>query len=225
MPRVGIGDSDPSTGNIHRVALIGRGKNAVRWTACARDGQTKLTGACAGRWVLPCGSTRRQGCGAQAAVVDPRSCQIAVHQVTNRIDRRRRITSSAEIIGGLACPKRAPSRVALLSSCFRLKAPPKSKIPTTNTIKSGSETANSAIDDASDPASRAQTDRLRLGPIKLVLPLHLHIGFQEKLLLVQRCERKRHLIGIFEADGHTAHWRIHVGGRELHLSTHANVPT
>src|SRR5216684_1536904 len=45
-------------------------------------------------------------------------------------------------------PKRAPSRAALFSFCFRLKALPKSKIPTTKTTSNGRATANSSNWDA-----------------------------------------------------------------------------
>src|SRR5205809_6708445 len=58
--------------------------------------------------------------------------------------------------------KRAPSRAAPFSFCLTLNDSPKSKIPTTTTIKSGRHTANSAICEAAIYENRqCARDRIR----------------------------------------------------------------
>src|SRR2546430_17322641 len=58
--------------------------------------------------------------------------------------------------------KRAPSRAAPFSFCLTLNASPKSKIPTTTTIKSGRHTANSTICEAAkSPNKKSDRDRIR----------------------------------------------------------------
>src|ERR1700680_1439015 len=76
-------------------------------------------------------------------------------------------------LAGAAAATRAPSLAALVSFCFRVKAPLKSKIPTTNTSSKGRETANSTICDAwsSENRRRASVVGQRLRRI------HSIIGF------------------------------------------------
>src|SRR3984893_3939229 len=59
-------------------------------------------------------------------------------------------------LAGAAAGTRAPFLAALVTFCFKVKAPLKSKIPTTNASSKGRETANSTI-----CAARASDDRRR----------------------------------------------------------------
>ena len=63
--------------------------------------------------------------------------------------------------------KRAPSRAMLLSICFRLNAPPKSKIPTTKTTSNGRATANSSSCEPRVSEKRAAI-QLRNGDLRAV---------------------------------------------------------
>src|ERR1700692_4749178 len=91
------------------------------------------------------------------------------------------------LVGWLA-PKRAASRTALFNSCLRLKAPPKSKIPTTRTTSNGRETANSIMAAASVPRSR--DPNLHWANMRSVFSRHLHSRVKHNFLHIERSERQ-----------------------------------
>src|ERR1700733_14784808 len=98
------------------------------------------------------------------------------------------------LVGSLA-PKLAPSRMALFNSCFKLKAPPKSKIATTRTTRSGRATANSMSAAASVLRSADRFRQSRAASLswlntRLIFSRHLHARVEHYFLHIQRSKRK-----------------------------------